>query len=321
MSEQLPQDFGSEQRANQPPAAEAGQAGVFTRIDRFMDRHPSSVYGVGALGVVGIIEGADQLNIGSAGADGHVPAARVKPAPEGFTTSLVKDEETAKVTLVIPHGVVTEAPESEPTAVRLSMPTVEAEAWPTATRVKVPETSDASASATQTLGKNALKELCVTEGLKKPIMPQNFLARLREKQVGYQQWGMAEGVWLLPSECNGKFKRFMWVQPEVQDPKHPKRWHAALRPKKHFVLASNRGALGDEYDPNSTKGDYNNRVDGSQMGLMVDLDSRAQAYQCAPGARKNSARVKLIQRIKKVATGKFVAGKVWKYKTRVIPPC
>lgn len=180
---------------------------------------------------------------------------------------------------------------------------------------------DSAPTVRKTLGPNALKKLCVKQGLRKPILPQNFLARRGERRNGHQEWWMSEGVWLLPSECNGTFRRFLWIKPEVQDPAHPKLWRAALRPRKHFVFASNRGALGDEDDQNSTKGDYNNRVDASQLGLLVDLDASSQIYQCAPGPRKNRARVKVIERLKNVKTGRFVAGRVWKFETRVIPAC
>lgn len=185
------------------------------------------------------------------------------------------------------------------------------------------EKAEAAPTASKTLGPNALKKLCVNEGLKKPNMPDNRLQRWREQKIGSQGWTMSEQVWLLPSECNGEFKRFMWVQPEVQDPKHPKRWRAALRPKKHFVLASNRGVLGDENDPNSRKDEYASTidVDGLQLTLPVFMENKSQTYQCAPGKRENGARVKLWERIKNLSTGKFIAGKVWKYKTRVIPPC
>lgn len=298
------QDYqeGGTQEPDVDVSTEQG-GGVFAQIGEAMDKHPNTVYGAAILGGAGIIWGADQLNIGSAGADGHVPAAHVRPAPEGFGVSQVRDGKVS-----IPHSIAAKASESEPTSVHLSMTTVEAEAWPKAD--KAVEASDASASAAQTLGHNALKKICVKEGLKKPVLRRGDLRRNREKQLGSQGWWNEEAVHLLPSECNGEFKRFTWVKTEIRN--RGKGWRTSL--PWGLYIKTNKGVLGDKNDLN-WNGQYGNKVDSVQM-LDVDFDGPGATYKCG-----GSARVKIKNRIKDLDTGKFVAGRQWKYKAKVKPAC
>ena len=126
---------GGAQQASTVDATESG--GVFVHANEFADKHPSVVAVAGGFAIGGAFTGVAIIDSG-AKADGYVPAAHVRQAPEGFGVSQAKD---GKVT--IPHDVAAKV--SEPKVVRLSMSTVDAEVWPKAN--KPAETSGAHASA------------------------------------------------------------------------------------------------------------------------------------------------------------------------------
>lgn len=120
---------------NQTATEQGG--GVFNRLEGHHYVEGAAVVAGGVLAVLAV-DGLSDVQPVSA--KGYEPAAHVRPAPEGFGVSQVKD---GKVT--IPNDVAAKA--SEPAAIRLSMPGVDAEVWPKAN--KPAETSGAHASVAQ----------------------------------------------------------------------------------------------------------------------------------------------------------------------------
>ena len=203
-------------------------------------------------------------------------------------------------------------------------------------------TTVASASVDASPATKSLKSFCVKAALRMPEMPGRDLYRARERNTGKQEWFIGARNFLVPAVCNKRYKRFMSMRRELQGP-ISRRWHNAEAPRarrvdtgsgtkwvygapiKWYPLMSGNLGMGDTNDPN-----YDDALEYGKTGWYsvamntsfdLSVPKRYVLYQCAPGPRRNLARIKIRNRVKDLKTGKYVGSRIKKFAVRVRPPC
>lgn len=170
----------------------------------------------------------------------------------------------------------------------------------------------------------ALKKVCVQAGLRMPVINRskksteddNLLINPSPKRS--QEWMQRQYWHLVPDDCNGSYKRFMWIKPEVQNHKNHKQWQGVANPRWRYIGATNRGGFGDKQDANYVDPE---QFTGLSILVPAPKNSKTPFYRCTPGPRKTEARVKIRTKVKDVKTGKFVGQRVGKFPTHVWRPC
>lgn len=159
----------------------------------------------------------------------------------------------------------------------------------TATGQDSPASQVGKASA---LTGNALKQLCVSEGLILPKISDAVLANPgRKNNYKTQIFSLDAEYDAMPGRCGGKYRRISQAKFQLQNPLKNNRWIHLERPHWQTMNPGNGGGLsGANFSGNNHQPD---RI----------------YYKCTPGKRKTEARAVVRNLVQDLRTKRFVAAK------------